>query len=301
MYKLIKRNAGKIIEFLHRYEKDFLYGSMLCIFVSNYMKAVILNAILLIIFFVYVASEIIGAYFKDSWHGYKRIIYLFFMLVAVHVCLGMLLRGARDEKPVTKETVKSEVVYKTFISDEDRIVFFEKPFFNSGIRVISSPVGEGKVLDCSIGDGKNQFQASKKYENAENSDFSLSVMYYAKNIEGNTKFTIIFQLADKKEKDLGFLTYVLYGDTDHYCNVNTIVEGVLYGTFIVNPEREQWKTFEVNSIINDYNTIAVKLGGKAWDDLQVKKINVTIVSWSADKKPMIVYLKKLKINRQKRL
>lgn len=241
--------------------------------------------------------RIVCLYFSNNSGTFKKIVYVFFVLVFVHMCLGVNVAYVDWNMHREKREI-SEVSSPTFISDEDNIAFFDKPYFSSGIYVCSTDFTGEKLLDCSLKVGKAAFLCSKIYKDMKGSDLSFAVTYYPETIQGFSKFILIFKLEGLGEKEVGWLTYVLYGTTDHYFHINKKFEERVYATYIINPVEKEWKTLKVDSVINDYNAVARKLNGKLWNELGIEKIKVIINSWSAEGGTMSVYLKELEVERK---
>lgn len=273
----------------------FLY--VVAIVAANALVCSLLAGFLLAILYLIAMIRIVCLYFSNNSGTFKKIVYVFFVLVFVHMCLGVNVAYVNWNMHREKREI-SEVSSPTFISDEDNIAFFDKPYFSSGIYVCSTDFTGEKLLDCSLKVGKAAFLCSKIYKDMKGSDLSFAVTYYPETIQGFSKFNLIFQLLDPYGKDLGMLTYVLYGTTDHYFRVNKKFEERVYATYIINPVEKEWKTLKVDSIINDYNAVATKVNGKLWDELNVEKIKVIMNSWSAEGGTMSVYLKGLEVKKK---
>ncbi|MBI4845297.1 MAG: hypothetical protein HY810_02300 [Candidatus Omnitrophica bacterium] len=286
-------------EKLSKYDVPLFFLLAAILIVSNYQSKTMFGVVLLGGFYLIAMPRLIYLYLKDNKNSFKKVIYIYFIMIFVHVHLTTQRADRADKTEGAGNEPKK--VYKVSLSSEDNIPFLEKPYFYSGIKVRTTEFSEGrKVVDCSLDEKKLYFQCTKKYSNIENSDFSFLVTYYPEMISGTSKFTIVFQFTDEMERELGFLTYVLYGASDFYFHVNNKVEDKVFATYIVDPIEGEWKTFEAKSIIDDYNARAKQLEGKLWAELKVKKMKLTIMSWNADGEIMNVYLKGLQLQERKK-
>ncbi|MBI4845306.1 MAG: hypothetical protein HY810_02345 [Candidatus Omnitrophica bacterium] len=149
---------------------------------------------------------------------------------------------------------------------------------------------------------EGQLVFTKEYQNADNSYFSFQTEYFPEKLQGITKFNLQFELLDNSSIPVGNLTYVLYGKSDYYCNVNQKINGNIFATYIINPQQGEWKNLVVNSLTDDYNNISTRLGGKLWQELNISKIKVLLFSFGTQQPDdeMSVCLKRLEIKKNQR-